>query len=102
MRDCPSFYYLFNMIKYLNRNRCFFKEREQMAKGKVIIDPERCKGCGLCTDVCPVDILVMETVNLNKSGYLPATVINGEKCIGCANCAVTCPDSAICVYKSED
>ncbi len=73
-----------------------------MAKGKVIIDSGKCKGCALCTDVCPVKILAMETTKLNQNGYLPAFVTHVDKCIGCANCAIICPDSAISVYKSED
>jgi 2-oxoglutarate ferredoxin oxidoreductase subunit delta len=72
-----------------------------MAKGKVIINIELCKGCELCTEVCPVKILVMEKSVLNQSGYLPAKVIDMDKCIACGNCAVVCPDSAISVYRSE-
>ncbi len=28
-----------------------------MARGLVIIDEDRCKGCGLCAAVCPQDVL---------------------------------------------
>ena len=73
-----------------------------MAKGKVVIDPEICKGCGLCNDVCPVKILVMEKTVINKSGYLPALVIDVDKCIACGNCAIMCPDSAISVYRFNE
>jgi len=72
-----------------------------MAKGKVVVDIEICKGCELCTDVCPVKILVMEKNLLNQSGYLPVKVVDTDKCIACGNCAVVCPDSAISVYKLD-
>ena len=65
---------------------------------KLTIRTERCKGCGLCTDVCAKKIIVLDTSVLNSKGYHPATVTDMEKCIACALCATMCPD---CVIKVE-
>jgi len=72
-----------------------------MAKGQVIFNEERCKGCELCVSVCPVKIIKLQEVNINLQGYHPAGVIDEDKCIGCANCALICPDGAISVYIKD-
>ncbi len=66
---------------------------------KVTFNEERCKGCGLCADVCPKGIVVILTEKLNSKGYHPAAVSDPEKCIACAMCATMCPDSVITVEK---
>lgn len=75
------------------------------AKGMIVIDRERCKGCHLCVDVCPTKVIVVDT-KLNKKGYQPALFIEeveeGAKgCTGCAMCASVCPDVAIEVYRAQ-
>lgn len=70
-----------------------------MAKGTVTFNQDRCKGCGLCIEVCPVKILEIDKTNINKKGYNPATVLDVEKCIGCTNCATMCPDEVIAVER---
>lgn len=67
--------------------------------GKVTFDENRCKGCELCTTVCPVKIVVMDKSRINIKGYHPATVNEMEKCIACGSCAKICPDSVITVEK---
>ena len=37
--------------------------------GTVVIDTEACKGCDLCIDACPRDVLVMTTHEVNTRGY---------------------------------
>ncbi|MGC9398728.1 MAG: 4Fe-4S dicluster domain-containing protein [Anaerolineae bacterium] len=71
-----------------------------MAKGMVVIDVDRCKGCGLCTHVCPVNILELSEDTFNAKGYHPVTVTDMEKCIGCGSCAVICPDVVFTVYRA--
>jgi 2-oxoglutarate ferredoxin oxidoreductase subunit delta len=71
-----------------------------MAKGKVSFNQDRCKGCGLCVEACPVKIVSIDTQVINKKGYSPATVFEGDKCIGCTNCATMCPDSVITVERN--
>lgn len=66
---------------------------------KVTFFEDLCKGCMLCTSVCPKKIVVMNTEKLNKKGFHPATVIDMDKCIGCAFCATICPDCVIEVSK---
>lgn len=66
---------------------------------KVSFNEERCKGCELCTTVCPKKIVKMAEGRLNKKGFPPAEVQEMEKCIGCAFCAKICPDCAITVEK---
>ncbi|ACL69434.1 4Fe-4S dicluster domain-containing protein [Halothermothrix orenii] len=65
---------------------------------KVIFDEERCKGCELCTAVCPVKIIKMAD-RINSHGYHPAEVVDQDKCLSCGLCAQMCPDVVITVYK---
>ena len=69
-------------------------------KNIVVIDPERCKSCGLCVHVCPKKILAIgETAN--SKGYYIVELTDQAKCIGCAFCALMCPDASIEVYREE-
>lgn len=61
---------------------------------KVAIEPNRCKGCELCVNACPQQILKMSE-NINEKGYFYAYVAEPYRCIGCRICAITCPDVAI-------
>jgi len=67
--------------------------------GKIIIDIQRCKGCGLCVTVCPKNCIVISKQS-NKIGYFPAQA-NNTDCTGCAACAIICPDAAIIVYRDN-
>jgi len=67
--------------------------------GKIIIDTERCKGCGLCVAVCSQGSIVISNVP-NKAGYFPANATNID-CTGCAMCAIICPETIIEVYRDE-
>jgi 2-oxoglutarate ferredoxin oxidoreductase subunit delta len=71
-----------------------------MPRGAVVIDVERCKGCGLCIAACPKQILGLST-KVNRSGYTYAQMEDPDACIGCAFCAMTCPDVAIEVYLEK-
>lgn len=71
-----------------------------MLKGTVVIDAERCKGCGLCPTVCPQGVLALDERHLNAIGYHPALLVDpAGDCTGCALCAVICPDVCITVYR---
>lgn len=67
--------------------------------GRVNFDEDRCKGCELCTTVCPVKIVTIDTEKINVKGYHPATIKEMEKCIACGSCAKICPDAVIKVEK---
>ena len=73
-----------------------------MAKGRVVIEVDRCKGCTLCTTACPQDILFMDDDRLNARGYHPVQLIDPRgRCTGCGLCAVICPDASITVYRTS-
>ncbi len=67
--------------------------------GKVTFDRDRCKGCGLCVEVCPRHIVELDQNESNAKGYYPATVTDMSRCTGCASCAKMCPDSVITVER---
>lgn len=51
------------------------------------IQPEECRGCGICAKFCPVTAISGEP----KKPY----VIDREICIKCGNCKVKCPFGAV-------
>jgi len=65
--------------------------------GRIKINTERCKGCGLCITVCPQKGIVLSK-HPNKHGYFPAQA-NNHDCSGCAACAIICPDAVIEVSR---
>ncbi|HRZ67893.1 MAG TPA: 4Fe-4S binding protein [Candidatus Omnitrophota bacterium] len=68
--------------------------------GKITIERDACKGCGLCAINCPEKLIIMEE-SLNVRGVHPAKFIGADeqKCKGCKMCAIMCPDVCIEVYK---
>jgi len=42
-----------------------------MSQGIILIDEDRCKGCGLCVPVCPASILRLVEDRFNAKGYRP-------------------------------
>ena len=68
-------------------------------KGIVTFNLDRCKGCGLCVAICPVQCLRLNTQVTNIKGYHPSGIAEPEKCIACGSCAKICPDSVITVQK---
>lgn len=72
-----------------------------MARGRIEIDFERCKGCELCTTACPQNLIRMGE-RFNSRGYRAAVLVDPEgKCTGCTLCALICPDVVITVYRWE-
>ena len=76
----------------------FFVHNGRMA-GKITINSERCKGCGLCVEFCPKGHIFISQRS-NKKGYFPAEVNNLE-CTGCALCALMCPEAVIEVLRDS-
>lgn len=72
----------------------------KMSRGRIVINAEACKGCQLCTSVCPSDLIRMST-SFNSKGYRPAELVDpAQRCTGCALCAMICPDAAIEVFRA--
>lgn len=69
-------------------------------KGAIVVDTGRCKGCALCVEACPKDVIAMAK-KVNVSGYPFVEVVSGDDCIGCASCGIVCPDGCITVYKKK-
>ena len=66
---------------------------------RIIVDDTYCKGCGLCVDACPQDIIEFDHDTITAKGYHPAKLVDEEKCTGCTSCAIMCPDAAITVER---
>ena len=60
---------------------------ECKAFANIQIDPEKCKGCGICKRQCPVSAISGEVKQPHK--------INPDKCIKCGACVTVCPFHAI-------
>jgi 2-oxoglutarate ferredoxin oxidoreductase subunit delta len=69
-------------------------------KGVVVVDIEKCKGCGVCVAACAFDVLALSK-EVNGKGYPYSMKLNPDNCTGCTNCAVVCPDSCITVYRQK-
>lgn len=65
----------------------FLKDHELSPR----VDPERCRGCGRCADICPFDAIHLRP---NKEGTYTAEVLR-YNCVGCGGCVGRCPVTAL-------
>ncbi len=52
----------------------------------VVVDLEKCTGCGTCEEVCPVEAIKVEDKK---------AVVDAETCVDCGTCIDECPEKAI-------
>jgi NAD-dependent dihydropyrimidine dehydrogenase PreA subunit len=73
-------------------------DAEKKDRGKLRVDVDECKGCGLCVDACPLKLIALGE-RLNHYGYRTA-VYAGAGCTGCGICFMVCPEpGAITVLR---
>ncbi|MDI6732614.1 MAG: 4Fe-4S binding protein [Planctomycetota bacterium] len=72
-----------------------------MKEYSITIRDDLCKGCAICVEICPKNILAMSPES-TVSGYLLAQIIEVKKCIGCMECELHCPDLAIEVIDKNE
>lgn len=58
---------------------------------KIIVDDEKCTGCGSCVETCPVEVF-----EIKDEKSVPVKV---EECLVCRACEAQCPESAIQVIE---
>ena len=58
------------------------------------VDRRVCRGCGLCVDVCPEQV-----IRVTEDGYAS---IDSTKCTGCGACEKICPLGAISKIEALD
>jgi NADPH-dependent glutamate synthase beta subunit-like oxidoreductase/NAD-dependent dihydropyrimidine dehydrogenase PreA subunit len=65
----------------------FLKDHELSPR----VDPERCRGCGRCVDICPFDAIHLRA---NDRETYTAEVLR-YNCVGCGGCVGRCPVTAL-------
>jgi heterodisulfide reductase subunit A-like polyferredoxin len=61
------------------------------------VDPEFCRGCGSCADICPEGAAHLEEI----ARGVASSWIDPRLCTGCGNCISECPTGAIRMAESE-
>ncbi len=59
------------------------------------IDPELCNGCGICVNICPMDVLRMDEESKK------AVIKYPEDCMLCEFCVLDCPENAISISPAK-
>lgn len=78
-------YFREEYLEHIKYKQCSAGECKALTN--IWIDPELCRGCGLCKRNCPVSAIEGEPANKHR--------IEKEKCIKCGTCIAKCPFHAI-------
>ncbi|MBN2018677.1 MAG: 4Fe-4S binding protein [Sedimentisphaerales bacterium] len=65
-------------------------EIETGHKAAAFVQADKCTGCGICVDVCPVN-----AIRVNKQA-----TVNQDLCTACAACVSACPNGAIIITQN--
>ncbi len=67
-------------------------------KGWIEVNELYCKGCSLCVEQCPQNVMALDMDRLTPKGYHPVYLFK-DGCTGCGICALVCPEAALTVYR---
>lgn len=70
-----------------------------MAAIHLDVEQDHCKGCELCIEACPRDVLALAE-RINALGYRPVEVVALDRCTGCRACYVVCPDLVFTIARA--
>ena len=73
-----------------------YLDKISVPRGQVYVIPERCKGCEICIQYCPQDVLQVSERS-NAKGYHYPDIVPGSDsvCVHCEFCTLVCPEFAI-------
>ena len=72
----------------------------QMAKGKIIVDKDRCNFCGICAEFCDAFFLLGKEPTAQDIRPFEDLMIDEERCDYCGLCVDLCPEEAIKVISA--
>lgn len=76
------------------------KKEFQGEKGAYHIFPQLCKGCGLCKEKCPHQVLDWaDTLGLYGTPIMEPAAM--ERCTACRICETVCPECAILIVRKK-
>lgn len=70
-------------------------KRYEQGNAALIVNRDRCKGCDICVNACPPNILALDDMDL-----IYVTDIN--QCIFCGICAERCPDFCFILERETE
>lgn len=74
-----------------SQRKKLYKQNQQ----RVVIPQNKCKGCGICSKICPTNAITMK---YDKNNELYA-VVDYNKCILCYKCVTGCPYKVVELHK---
>jgi NAD-dependent dihydropyrimidine dehydrogenase PreA subunit len=76
-----------------------YDNEEYATTGRVMIDLEKCNGCGVCTLICPGKAIYLEGEGREKKAHLEDQF---PQCMSCNDCGAICERDAIKVVVPYD
>ena len=88
--------FLWGQAQVLEQQKDEVEQRiEELEAGQnlvAVVLSDKCGGCGICIDVCPMGAI-------ENSGQ---AFVNSEVCAGCAACVSECPNEAIILVQKKN
>ena len=78
----------------------FAKKTTEGVKGIFTVSPELCKGCGLCIEKCPSQVIDWSD-EFGVYGTITIYPKYIDRCTACKICELVCPDAAIDIKKKK-
>lgn len=79
-------------------HKTFVKVKWRGPKGIFTVSPDLCKGCGLCIEKCPSQVIDW-SLEMGVYGTPVVEAKRIERCTACRICVLVCPDAAIDIEK---